>query len=104
MRLMVTFERPSSEELVHYKRSEKYKILKENSSRLRKALLGWIKEHNLSDEVKEVGYPSAFNVLFVTGTPKAAQELAKAPGVASVGVSPDFRVDLLESPNKTDSY
>ncbi|MDQ3705411.1 MAG: hypothetical protein M3437_09360 [Chloroflexota bacterium] len=101
---MLTLERPASKELAQFKRSEKYKVLKENSSKLREAIVNWIEEHDLAGEVHDVGYPSAFNILFVTGTPKAAEALRNAPGVESVGVSPDFKVDLLQRPGKSDPY
>jgi len=90
----VVLERPSSQELAQYSRSEKYKILWENNARLREQLLVWIKEHGLSAEVSQIGEPTAFNTLFVVSTPRAAEQMVQAPGVLSVSGSQEFKVDL----------
>jgi len=91
---MVVLERPSSKELAQHSRSEKYKILWENTARRREQLLVWIKEQGLSAEVSQVGELTALNMLFVVSTPRAAEQMVQAPGVLSVSSSKEFKVEL----------
>ncbi len=91
---LVVLERPSSKELAQHSRSEKYKILWENTARRREQLLVWIKEQGLSAEVSQVGELTALNMLFVVSTPRAAELMIQAPGVLSVSSSKEFKVDL----------
>jgi hypothetical protein len=93
-KFMVVLERPSSQELAQHSQSEKYKILRQNTARLREQLIVWIKEQGLSAEVSQVGEPTAFNTLFVVSTPRAAEQMVQAPGVLSVSSSKEFKVDL----------
>ena len=90
----VTLERPASEELAQHDRAEKYDVLRANTAERRDRLIAWIAEQGLSEEVTQVGEATVFNMLFVTCTPRAAKELARAPGVVSVGVSKEIEVDL----------
>lgn len=96
--VMVTLERPSSEELANYNRGQKYELLRQNVTQTRERLVQWIEEQCLSKEVARVGEPTVFNALFVTCTPGAAELLAQAPGVVSVTPTGDFKVDLLPRP------
>jgi hypothetical protein len=91
---MVTLERPSSAELAKYNRSERYKILLANTTRLREQLLVWITKQGLSAEVSQVSEPTTFNTLFVVSTARAAELMGQAPGVLSVSSSKEFKVDL----------
>jgi len=95
----VTLERPASEDLTQYNRAEKYDILRGNTAELRDGLIAWIAEQGWSEEVAQVGEATVFNMLFVVCTPRAAEEMTRAPGVVSVGVSEEFEIDL---PRPTD--
>ena len=95
VRLMVTVERPPAEELAAYNRGDKYKQLLASNGQHRAELIDWIADHDLSDQVTQVGEATAFNVLFVEGTPEAAQSLSHAPGVVSVDVTGDFQMKPL---------
>jgi hypothetical protein len=97
MSVMVTLERPSSQQLTSYDRREKYALLKQNAAKIREELVEWIADRGLSEEVGRVGKPNAFNALFVTCTPRAAELLEQAPGVVSVIPTGEFKVDLLRS-------
>lgn len=101
IKVTVVFERPSSEELAHYNRAEKRNILQENTARLRERIISWIKDQGLEGEIAQTGEPTAFNVLFVICTPKAAEQLVNAPGVISVSTGNEFEVDLLRLKDKT---
>jgi hypothetical protein len=93
--VMLTLERPSSEELRDYGRGEKYSVLKSNASEIRSQLLEWMRERGMDEDVARVGEPTVFNTLFVTSTKVVAKELRHAPGVAKVQPAEEFRVDLL---------
>jgi len=82
--VLLEVERPSSAELAPYSRGERYRRLRANTEAHRTELQHWIDRHNLSDEVMAVSPATGFNLLFVQCTPRAAQELAKAPGVVEV--------------------
>jgi len=97
VKVAVVVERLSSEELAQHSRAEKYRILRDNTAELRRALIAWIEEQGLSEEVSRIGEATVFNMLFVVCTPRVAEELARAPGVVSVSPSEDFRVDLLRT-------
>ncbi len=94
VRSVVTFQRPSAEELAHYTRGEKYRRLREHNGQMRARLLAWIDEHGLSNEVIQVSEPTAFNTLFVVGTRHAIDELAQAPDVIDVAEDGDVTTDL----------
>jgi len=94
VKVMVTLERPSSQELAGYNREMKYQVLRNNSIEFKEGLVHWIEDQGLSHEVAEVGDVTAFNVLFIVCTPHVAQRLVQAPGVVSVSLTSDFRVDL----------
>jgi hypothetical protein len=93
--VMLTLERPSSEELSGQGRAEKYEALKSNASQIRSQLLAWIRERGMDEDVARVGEPTVFNTLFVTSTQVVAEELRRAPGVVEVRPAEEFRVDLL---------
>ena len=93
----VRFSRPSPEELAGYNRAEKYKLLKANSVRHRDEIQAWIKDRGLSDEVFKIEEPTAFDLLFITCTPKVARYLRNADGVISVSRNPEFSVELLNA-------
>lgn len=93
--VMLTLERPSSEELSEHGRADKYAALKSNASQIRSQLLEWIREHGMDEEVARVGEPTVFNTLFVTSSRVVAEELSHAPGVVQVQPAEEFRVDLL---------
>jgi hypothetical protein len=95
----VTLERPASEELAHYNRAEKYKILRENTAKHREKLVAWVTEQGLSEGVAQIGEPTTFNMLSVVCTPDVAEQLTQAPGVVGVARSRGFQVDL---PRPTD--
>lgn len=98
--VMVTLERPASDQLATYNRQEKYELLKESAAQVRATLMKWIEAEALSEQVARVGSPTVFNTLFVTCTPGAAERLAHAPGVVSVLPTGDFGIDLLPAPAK----
>jgi hypothetical protein len=93
--VMLTLERPSSEELRDYKRGDKYAALKSNAREIRSQLLEWIRERGMDEDVARVGQPTVFNTLFVTSTRVVAEQLNRAPGVVEVRPAEEFRVDLL---------
>jgi catechol 2,3-dioxygenase-like lactoylglutathione lyase family enzyme len=97
---MVTLERPSSDELAQFARDEKYKILRDNTARLKERLLTWLEEQRLSKDVIEAGEPTAFNVLFFNATDRGVDALSRAPGVAKVCPANEFQVDLPEPTEK----
>ncbi len=82
--VLLQVERPAPEELAHYSRGERYRLLRANVEAQRKQLQQWIAMHNLSDEVRSVSPATGFNMLFVECTPHAAQELLHAPGVIDI--------------------
>jgi hypothetical protein len=92
--VMLTLERPSSEQLSHYDRGQKYAALKSSASEIRDRLMKWIDKEGLSQDVARVGEPTAFHTLFVTSTLTAAQQLSRAPGVLGVAPTGDLDVDL----------
>ncbi|MCS7221135.1 MAG: hypothetical protein RML36_12065 [Anaerolineae bacterium] len=94
VKVMVTLERPSSQELAGYNRDMRYQVLRNNSVEFKEGLIHWIKEQGLSHEVAEIGDATAFNVLFLVCTPQVAERLLQAPGVVNVSLAGDFRVDL----------
>ena len=83
IKVMVTVERPSSEDLAQYNRREKYQILQKNAEKQQTQLHDWIDEHGYRSEVVQIGDSNAFNVLFVECTRRVAEQLSKAPGVVS---------------------
>ncbi|MGD8398256.1 MAG: hypothetical protein PVG11_05315 [Anaerolineae bacterium] len=95
--VMLTLERPEQEKMRGFDRAQKYRALKSSASGIREELVRWIEEHGLTEDVAEIGEPTVFNTLFVTSTPSAASQLAKAPGVLDVAPAGDFRVDLLSA-------
>lgn len=97
----VVLERPSSEELAHHSRAEKYNALRENTAKLRERIIEWIRKQELEEEISRVGEPTAFNVLFFICTPKAAEQLVNAPGVISVSTGNEFEMDLPRPKGKT---
>lgn len=97
----VVLERPSSEELAHHSRAEKYNALRNNTARLKEKLIAWIEEQGLSEEISQIGEPTAFNILFVTCTPKVVKKLTQAPGVVSVSMGNEFEVGFAQLKDKT---
>ncbi len=91
---MVRLSRPSPKELAGINRSRKYKILKANSVKHRDRIQAWIKARGLSAEVSKIEEPTAFDMLFITCTPRVAQSLTDADGVISVSRNPEFSVKL----------
>ena len=91
---MVTVNRPSSKELAGLDRAEKYKLLKSNSAKRKAEIKVWIKAHELDAEVFKIEEPTTFNMLFITCTPKVAEQLEHADAVVSVLRSPEFSVAL----------
>ena len=101
IKVAVTIKRPLPEELAQYNRAEKYKVLRENTAKLREKLITFLDERGLSDEVSHIGEPTAFNMLFVVCTPRVAEQLSRAPGVVNVSQSKEFDVDLPGPTDKT---
>jgi hypothetical protein len=95
--VMLTLERPEHDTMRGFDRAQKYRALKSSASGIREALVRWIEEHGLAEDVAEIGEPTVFNTLFVTSTPSVASQLAEAPGVLDVAPTGDFRVDLLSA-------
>lgn len=93
----VRFSRPSSEALAGCNRAEKYKLLMANSVKHRDEIQAWIRDRGLSNEVFKIDKPTAFNLLFITCTPRVAQYLKDADGVIDVSRSPEFSVKLLDT-------
>ena len=91
---MVTVNRPSSKELAGLDRAEKYKLLKANSAKRKDEIKAWIKGQGLDAEVFKIEEPTTFNMLFITCTPKVAEQLEHADAVVSVLRSPEFSVAL----------
>ena len=91
---MVRVSRPSSKELAGVNRAEKYKLLKANSVKCKNEIKAWIKANGLDAEVFKIEEPTAFNMLFITCTPKVAEQLEHANVVVSVSRSPQFSVGL----------
>ena len=91
---MVRISRPSSKELSGVNRAEKYKLLKANSVKRKDEIKAWIKTKGLDAEVFRIEEPTVFNMLFITCTPKVAEELEQADAVVSVSLSPGFSVAL----------
>jgi hypothetical protein len=89
---MLTLERPSGEQLRHHGRGQRYSLLKQSASEIRERLVEWIDANGLATDVVRVSQPTVFNTLFVTSTPRAAEQLSHAPGV--VGVAPTGAVDV----------
>lgn len=96
VQMKVTVERPSAEELSRCDRGEKFRMLLERNGQHRAELIEWIQEHGLSDQVTRIGEATAFNILFVEGTPEAAQSLWDAPGVVSVDVTDGFPLEPMQ--------
>ena len=91
---MVEVNRPSSKELKGFNRAEKYKLLKANSVKRMDEIKAWIKANGLDAEVFKIEEPTTFNMLFITCTPKVAEQLEHADAVVSVSRSPEFSVAL----------
>ncbi len=97
LQFMVTVNRPSSKELAGLDRAEKYKLLKANSVKRKDEIKTWIKSQGLDAEVFKIEEPTTFNMLFITCTPKVAEQLEHADAVVSVLRSPEFSVALTKS-------
>ena len=91
---MVEVNRPSSKDLEGFNRAEKYKLLKNNSVKRKDEIKAWIKAKGLAAEVFKIEEPTTFNMLFITCTPKVAEQLKHADAVLSVWRSPEFSVAL----------
>jgi hypothetical protein len=98
IKVMLTLERPSHDELGHYNRRDMYRALKSSAIDIREELMRWIDEHGLANDVAQVGEPTVFNTLFVTSTRHAARLLVQAPGVVNVAPTADFPVELRSDP------
>ena len=94
LQFMVRVNRPSSKELEGIGRAEKYKLLKANSVKRKDEIKAWIRACGLDTEVFKIEEPTAFNMLFITCTPKVAEQLEHADAVVSVSRSPEFSVGL----------
>lgn len=92
VRVMVTVERPPVGELAGQDRGAKYDALSSNSANRRDDILRWLGERGLANEVYEAGEPTAFNVLFLTTSPRVAELLRDAPGVLAVEPAPEFEL------------
>jgi hypothetical protein len=92
---MLTLERPSGEQLRHRGRGQRYSLLKESATEIRERLVEWIDANGLTTDVARVSEPTVFNTLFVTSTPRAAEQLSHAPGVVDVAPTEAFEVELL---------
>ncbi len=95
-RFQVILERPREALVGVVGRAEKIRCLRESAQRARQELLEWIEDHGLAGEVHDLSEPTAFNVLFVSGTPEAVRRLEEAPHVVSVSSGEDFQVELPE--------
>ena len=91
---MVEVNRPSSKDLEGFNRAEKYKLLKDNSVKRKDEIKAWIKAKGLDAEVFKIEEPTTFNMLFITCTPKVAEQLKHADAVVNVLQSPEFSVAL----------
>ncbi|MXV82004.1 hypothetical protein F4X88_20695 [Candidatus Poribacteria bacterium] len=69
-------------------------MLKANSVKRKDEIKAWIRAHGLDNEVFKIEEPTAFNMLFITCTPKVAKQLKHADAVVSVLRSPEFSVAL----------
>jgi subtilisin family serine protease len=94
LQFMVRVNRPSSKELAGVDRAEKYKLLKANSVKRKDEIKAWIKAKGLAGEVFKIEEPTVFNMLFITCTPKVAEQLEHADAVVSISRSPEFSVGL----------
>lgn len=90
VQVIVTIERPKPENLAGCNRKEKFAILLENAHQHRQQLVQWIQAHDWANEVRRIGAPTSFNLLFIQCTPHAAAQLAHAPGVVDVAVEREF--------------
>jgi hypothetical protein len=94
VRVAVTLQRPSSSELRDLSRAEKYRVLRENSDRIRTRLIDWLNERGMAGEVSKIGEPTMFNTLFIVATQRVAEQLRRAPGVVDVGPEALVAVDI----------
>lgn len=85
--VVVTVERPPSAALTDQNRRQKLQVLEEHAQHQRAILLQWIETNGWANDVKRVGPPTGFNLLFIQCTPAAAQALKRAPGVEDVAVT-----------------
>lgn len=97
--MMVMLERPPAEDNKHDSRSDKYRALLNRAQRQRAQLIDWIVQNGLADECVNVKEPTAFNVLFLEGTPVLAEALRKAPNVVCVALVGDLMLELLDKPH-----
>ncbi|NWG20214.1 MAG: hypothetical protein HXY39_07775 [Chloroflexi bacterium] len=94
IRSIVTIERPAPEALARCNRAEKYRVMRENSVRVREQLLAWIDQRGISNEVAQVSEPTVFNTLFLVATRRATELIAQAPGVVSIAEDSEIITDL----------
>jgi hypothetical protein len=92
--LMVTLARPDPKELAGYDRARKFQLLQDHAMKCRAALVAWLREQDLANQVSKVGEPTAFNMLFIIATPTVAKRLTEAPGVLSVSPTEEYKIDL----------
>lgn len=98
VKIALMLQRPASGDLEHLTRAERHRVLRENSARLRSALIRWLDERGMAPEVVRVGEPTLFNTLFVVATQRVAEQLRRAPGVADVLPEEPVAVDLAMPP------
>lgn len=75
-------------------RTAKIEALRETAAEARQELIGWIRDHNMAEQVVEVSESNAFNILYVVSAPSAARKLRGAPNVASVSPAGESGVEL----------
>jgi hypothetical protein len=90
-RFQVILERPA---LTGTNRAEKIHQAREHSLQAYREVKDWIRDHELEDQLVDISEPTAFNILFVTGSADAASRLIEAPHVKRVDSSSDIPLDL----------
>ncbi|MEM8858798.1 MAG: hypothetical protein AAGD96_10785 [Chloroflexota bacterium] len=98
--VMIVVERPSKEELGHYNRAEKYKILRSNHVHHQQEITSWIKINGFEETIKIIDQPTAFNILFAKLPAELIASLQEAPGIIEVNQVDEFGVDLLNHQNQ----
>ncbi len=92
--LFLTLERPHVNDLLKgdgllkgTDRGERYRLQMAHAWTQRQRLEHWIEEQGLCDEIRHLGEPNCFHVLFIRCTPAAARRFAHAPGVIDLAIS-----------------
>lgn len=93
--VVVLLERAFTDSPGQKDRAEQYQMLRRASEDRREELLAYLRESGLEGDA-EISEPTAFNMLFVKGTPDAIERIKQAPGVARVlPAGGKLKIDLL---------